>query len=124
MNIKINSPQSVVIDDIDWGAVCDCIANNPTLASDIQYALVDYVNGLTTSLNESKQLVKSLEEHQTESAQKLQTSIESNDPVEIQLAIEFIKLNVKEKEKEKALNEIQRLEEELLKRKQDLGLTT
>ena len=42
-NIVINSPTSVVVDGVDNGAVADCIANNPAIASDVQNALVDFV---------------------------------------------------------------------------------
>jgi len=38
----IESPSSVSVDGINYGAVADCIANNPHLASDIQRALVAY----------------------------------------------------------------------------------
>ena len=41
-NVVINSPTSVVVDGVDNGAVADCIANNPAIASDVQAALVVY----------------------------------------------------------------------------------
>jgi hypothetical protein len=41
-NVVINSPTSVVVDGVDNGAVADCIANNPAIASDVQAALVAY----------------------------------------------------------------------------------
>ena len=40
--INIESPHSVLVDGKHYGAVCDTIANNPQLASDIQRALVAY----------------------------------------------------------------------------------
>ena len=39
---RIESPHSVKVNGKDFGAVADCIANNPQLASDIQRALVAY----------------------------------------------------------------------------------
>ena len=42
-NVVINSPTSVVVDGVDNGAVADCIANNPDIASDVQNALVAFV---------------------------------------------------------------------------------
>ena len=39
---RIESPHSVNVNGKDFGAVADCIANNPQLASDIQRALVAY----------------------------------------------------------------------------------
>ena len=43
---RIESPHSVKVDGKDFGAVADCIANNPQLASDIQRALVAYDDAL------------------------------------------------------------------------------
>jgi hypothetical protein len=40
--IIIESPHSVLVNGSHYGAVCDTIANNPQLASDIQRALVAY----------------------------------------------------------------------------------
>jgi hypothetical protein len=40
--ITIESPHSVLVNGSHYGAVCDTIANNPQLASDIQRALVAY----------------------------------------------------------------------------------
>ena len=44
--INIESPHSVLVDGKHYGAVCDTIANNPQLASDIQRALVAYDEAL------------------------------------------------------------------------------
>ena len=40
--ITIESPHSVLVNGSHYGAVCDTIANNPQIASDIQRALVAY----------------------------------------------------------------------------------
>jgi hypothetical protein len=44
--ITIESPHSVLVNGSHYGAVCDTIANNPQLASDIQRALVAYDEAL------------------------------------------------------------------------------
>ena len=44
--IIIESPHSVLVNGSHYGAVCDTIANNPQLASDIQRALVAYDKAL------------------------------------------------------------------------------
>ena len=44
--IIIESPHSVLVNGSHYGAVCDTIANNPQLASDIQRALVAYDEAL------------------------------------------------------------------------------
>jgi hypothetical protein len=44
--ITIESPHSVLVNGSHYGAVCDTIANNPQLASDIQRALVAYDTAL------------------------------------------------------------------------------
>ena len=40
--ITIQSPTAVLVDDVNFGAVADCIANNPHLAAGIQRALIVY----------------------------------------------------------------------------------
>ena len=61
--IIIQSPTVVLVDGENYGKVCDTIANNVQLASDIQIALEDWASELTADRDRLAKLLADASAH-------------------------------------------------------------
>jgi hypothetical protein len=122
MEILVTSPRSVIVDGVNFGAVADAIANNNQLASGIQIALQKYDEEQKALLNSVKAELAGNQAYQKEAIKRAKEVIASGNFQALEGVLSFAEADFKEKERQKALEEIQKQEEELNKRKQELGL--
>lgn len=122
MEILVTSPRSVIVDGVNFGAVADVIANNKQLASGIQIALQKYDEEQKTLLNSVKAELAGNQAYQKEAIKRAKEVIASGNFQALESVLSFAEADFKDKERQKALEEIQKQEEKLNKRKQELGL--
>lgn len=122
MEILVTSPRSVIVDGVNFGAVADAIANNKQLASGIQIALQKYDEEQKTLLNSVKAELAGNQAYQKEAIKRAKEVIASGNFQALESVLSFAEADFKDKERQKALEEIQKQEEKLNKRKQELGL--
>jgi hypothetical protein len=122
MEILVTSPRSVIVDGVNFGAVADVIANNKQLASGIQIALQKYDEEQKALLNSVKAELAGNQAYQKEAIKRAKEVIASGNFQALESVLLFAEADFKDKERQKALEEIQKQEEELNKRKQELGL--
>jgi len=122
MEILVTSPRSVIVDGVNFGAVADVIANNKQLASGIQIALQKYDEEQKTLLNSVKAELAGNQAYQKEAIKRAKEVIASGNFQALESVLLFAEADFKDKERQKALEEIQKQEEKLNKRKQELGL--
>jgi hypothetical protein len=122
MEILVTSPRSVIVDGVNFGAVADAIANNKQLASGIQIALQKYDEEQKALLNSVKAELAGNQAYQKEAIKRAKEVIASGNFAVLESVLSFAEADFKDKERQKALQEIQKQEEELNKRKQELGL--
>jgi hypothetical protein len=122
MEILVTSPRSVIVDGVNFGAVADAIANNKQLASGIQIALQKYDEEQKSLLNAVKAELAGNQAYQKEAIERAKEVIASGNFQALESVLSFAEADFKDKERQKALEEIQKQEEELNKRKQELGL--
>jgi len=122
MEILVTSPRSVIVDGVNFGAVADVIANNKQLASGIQIALQKYDEEQKTLLNSVKAELAGNQAYQKEAIERAKEVIASGNFQALESVLSFAEADFKDKERQKALEEIQKQEEKLNKRKQELGL--
>jgi hypothetical protein len=122
MEILVTSPRSVIVDSVNFGAVADAIANNKQLASGIQIALQKYDEEQKALLNSVKAELAGNQAYQKEAIKRAKEVIASGEYSALESVLSFAEADFKQKERQKALEEIQKQEEELNKRKQELGL--
>ena len=122
MEILVTSPRSVIVDGVNFGAVADVIANNKQLASGIQIALQKYDEEQKTLLNSVKAELAGNQAYQKEAIKRAKEVIASGNFQALESVLLFAEADFKDKERQKALEEIQKQEKELNKRKQELGL--
>ena len=122
MEILVTSPRSVIVDGVNFGAVADAIANNKQLASGIQIALQKYDEEQKTLLNSVKAELAGNQAYQKEAIERAKEVIASGNFQALESVLSFAEADFKDKERQKALEEIQKQEEKLNKRKQELGL--
>ena len=122
MEILVTSPRSVIVDGVNFGAVADVIANNKQLASGIQIALQKYDEEQKALLNAIKAELAGNQAYQKEAIKRAKEVIASGEYSALESVLSFAEADFKDKERQKALEEIQKQEEELNKRKQELGL--
>lgn len=122
MEILVTSPRSVIVDGVNFGAVADAIANNKQLASGIQIALQKYDEEQKALFNAVKAELAGNQAYQKEAIKRAKEVIASGEYSALESVLSFAEADFKDKERQKALEEIQKQEEELNKRKQELGL--
>jgi DNA replication protein DnaC len=122
MEILVTSPHSVIVDGVNFGAVADAIANNKQLASGIQIALQKYDEEQKALLDSVKTELAGNQAYQKEAIKRAKKVIASGNFAALESVLSFAEADFKEKERQKALEEIQKQEKELNKRKQELGL--
>ena len=122
MEILVTSPRSVIVDGVNFGAVADAIANNKQLASGIQIVLQKYDEEQKTLLNSVKAELAGNQAYQKEAIKRAKEVIASGNFQALESVLSFAEADFKDKERQKALEEIQKQEEKLNKRKQELGL--
>jgi hypothetical protein len=122
MEILVTSPRSVIVDGVNFGAVADAIANNKQLASGIQTALQKYDEEQKALLDAVKAELAGNQAYQKEAIKRAKEVIASGNIAALESVLLFAEADFKDKERRKALEEIQKQEKELNKRKQELGL--
>jgi hypothetical protein len=122
MEILVTSPKSVIVDGVNFGVVADAIANNKPLASGIQIALQKYDEEQKVLFNAVKSELAGNQAYQKEAIKRAKEVIASGNFAALTEVLEFAEADFKEKERQKAIEEIQKKEQELNKRKQELGL--
>ena len=121
--ITVQSPTSVLIDDVSSGQVADCIANHPQLASDIQRALVIYVESLeATAQQEITQITAARDAakadlaanvaYQTEALARAAAVIDSGDMSGLPAVLEFAGASFAERQRAEKLAKAAALEAE------------
>lgn len=116
--ITIESCNSVFNDKTNLGSVCDVIANNKSLAPEVQAALIEYEIKLKNLLLDAQVQLANNTAYQKESIQRAKKAIESGDINQIVDVLNFAEKNFKQREIDKLLQE----EAQLKQRKQSLGL--
>ena len=116
--INISSPSAVYDGDTPLGAVADAIANNKSLAPQIQVALVKFHEAQKQeNANLSKRLADN-EAYQKEALSRAKAVIDSGDFSKLPEVFGFAEKSFRDREIEKLLAE----EAALIQRKQAFGL--
>lgn len=116
--INISSPSAVYDGDTPLGAVADAIANNKSLASQIQVALVKFFDAKNQEISSLSKRLADNEAYQKEAISRAKTVIDSGDFSKLPEILGFAEKNFRDREIEKLLAE----EAALIQRKQSLGL--
>lgn len=90
-NVTVISVESVLVDGEHYGAVCDTIANNPHLASDIQMALAVFIKAQkdeaeAARLKSCGELEQDIEELKTKHAEEILAEKTARESTQKELA--------------------------------------
>lgn len=116
--ITIESPSTVFLGGAAIGSVADAIANNKSIASQIQVALVKFFDAKNQEIATLNKRLADNEAYQKEALSRAKTVIDSGDFSKLPEVLGFAEKNFKDREIEKLLAE----EAALIQRKQSLGL--
>lgn len=116
--INISSPSAVYDGDTPLGAVADAIANNKSLAPQIQVALVKFFDAKNKEITSLQKELADNEAYQQEAITRAKAVIQSGDFAKLPEVLSFAERNFRQREIDKLLQE----EAALAARKHSLGL--